>query len=422
MKELQRTSIYKNLFLGLIMAYLLASLSPWWNLMPPLAVILFLATLFYHKPKTSIKLIYSNKASIAVFSSLFFAGLIGMTYTSNKVDGWMDVILKASFLLFPLIFILLPQEILHKNELKRILSTFILIVFGSSIYCFLMALANYGSTSQESVFYYTQLSFFMHPSYFGLFINLALIIIFYRWIHQEEESQNKKVKLIFLLMLPWFIVFLFLLQSKASLISLLILIGLFFFYQLFYQKKYKSALKFIGALMLIVSLSALIIPGSIHRFKSASEAINSEEHQAKEKESTAARMTLWKVAIEAIKEGSIWGTGTGDVEKTFNDRLLNKGFVEEGDTAYNSHSQYLQSTMKLGLLGFVALLAMLLYPMWHAYKKKNVLYFGLILLMAFNLLVEGMFERQAGVMFFAFFNSLFYYGVLKENAAIKEIH
>jgi len=420
MKELRRTSIYKNLFLGLMIAYLIASLSPWWNFMPPLAVILFFTTLFYQKPKAILRLINSNKISIGVFSSLFFVGLIGMIYTSNKIDGWLDVILKASFLLFPIIFTLLPQEIYHKNEIRRLLKAFVLIVFGSSIYCFLMALMNYGSSNQESVFYYTQLSSFMHPSYYGLYINLALIIIFYRWLHPEEiEGHQKKVKLIFLLMIPWFIIFLFLLQSKASLISLFILISMFFFYQLFYQKKYPSALKFLGVLILIISLSVLIIPGSLNRFRNASDAIKSKEHQAQEKESTAARMTLWKVATETIKEGSLWGTGTGDVEKIFNDKLLSKGFIEEGDTAYNSHSQYLQSTMKLGVLGILALLAILLYPIWFAFKRKNLLYLGLIILMAFNLMVESMFERQAGVMFFAFFNSFFYYIIIRSKPSLK---
>jgi len=414
MTEIVRTSIYKNLFLGLMIAYLASSLSPWWNLMPPLAILLFFTSGFNHHLKTSLQQLKSFQGAILIFSSLFFVGLLGMTYTTNKVDGWLDVILKSSLLLFPLTFAIFPKHLLQKQDVNRILNIYVIMVFGSSIYCFLNALIAYGGSAELSVFYYSQLSFFQHPSYFGLFINLALLIILNKWI-QAKEGYGRKLKLTLYIMIPWMIVFLFLLQSKAALISLFIII-IFLFCCLILQKKLKKAFLFLVLIILTTAISSLVVPNSLVRFKSASNALNTETQSSNKKESTAARITLWSLASETILEGPIWGTGTGDVEQVYNDKLLLKGFIEPGEQAYNSHSQFLQTTMKLGVFGALALVLSLAYPLWQGYKKQNLVYVGMVLIMIFNLMVESMFERQAGLMFFAFFNSfLFFFSPEKEK-------
>lgn len=414
-KEFNRKTIYKSLFLGLLIAYLVSSLSMWWHLMPPLAIIMFFVVLIYNPIATTLVQFNKHKWGILIFSALFWVGLIGMSYTENKIDGWMDVILKSSFLLFALTYAIIPKGFIQKKDIKKVLNAFIFIVFGSSIYCFLTALIVYGSSSDPSVFYYTKLSFFQHPSYIGLSVNLALLIILNRWMIKKKE--DKKVEFLFLLMVPWLIIFLFLLQSKAAIISLLLLVGMIFSFQLFLLKQTKKAFSFLITILMIISLSSLVVPNSLSRFQNAQKAVNIESQQDSEKESTAARMTLWKLAIETIFEGPIWGTGTGDVEEVFNERLLTKGFVDPGEAAYNSHSQYLQTTMKLGVLGFIALMLLLIYPLWMAYKRKNLLYLGLVIMMSFNLLVESMFERQAGLMFYAFFNAFIYFLMLKDETS-----
>lgn len=412
-KDFNRHTIYKNLFIGLLMAYLFSSMSMWWHLMPPIGIILFFVVLFYNPLSITLKQIHHHKWVIFIFSALFIAGLIGMSYTENKIDGWLDVILKSSFLLFALTYAIVPKDFISSNDTKKILNAYVLIVFASSIYCFINAVIVYGSSYDSSVFYYTNLSFFQHPSYTGLSVNLALLIILNRWIQQKKEQ--KKAKLLFLLMVPWLIIFLFLLQSKAAIISFLLLVILIFIYQILMLKQTKKALHFLTIILVITAFSSLVVPNSLDRFQRVQKAVKQENQHSSEKESTAARMTLWGVAIETIREGSVWGTGTGDVEKVFNERLLSKGFIETGDMAYNSHSQYLQTTMKLGVLGLIALMGLLVFPLWMGFKSRNLLYLGLVLLMSFNLLVESMFERQAGLMFYAFFNAFIYFLIVRNE-------
>ena len=60
------------------------------------------------------------------------------------------------------------------------------------------------------------------------------------------------------------------------------------------------------------------------------------------------------------------------------------------------------------------------YATIYAFRKKHLLYLLFLGIIAFNLLVESMFERQAGVVFYALFNSfLFYYAYSEDKPLIN---
>jgi hypothetical protein len=54
---------------------------------------------------------------------------------------------------------------------------------------------------------------------------------------------------------------------------------------------------------------------------------------------------------------------------------------------------------------------MLFLPAVAAFRRKDYIYFFFIILFSMNILVESMFENQAGVVFYAFFNSLLFWSI-----------
>jgi len=70
---------------------------------------------------------------------------------------------------------------------------------------------------------------------------------------------------------------------------------------------------------------------------------------------------------------------------------------------YNAHNQYIDTFVALGLPGLLVLLALLLWPFIYAIKKGHYLLLSLVLILLVSLFFESMINRQAGVMFFAFF-------------------
>jgi hypothetical protein len=71
----------------------------------------------------------------------------------------------------------------------------------------------------------------------------------------------------------------------------------------------------------------------------------------------------------------------------------------------------LQSALGLGILGIINIILIFLLPFIYSIKEKNYLYAFFLIIVGLNLFVESMFETQAGVMFYAFFNILFFIGV-----------
>ena len=92
-----------------------------------------------------------------------------------------------------------------------------------------------------------------------------------------------------------------------------------------------------------------------------------------------------------------------------------EGMKTAYDEKLNTHNQYLQTTIALGMVGFIILVLSLLAPLVQAIKKRNQLYVLFLLLFIINILVESMLETQAGVIFFAFFNSLIFTQYSKEK-------
>ena len=71
------------------------------------------------------------------------------------------------------------------------------------------------------------------------------------------------------------------------------------------------------------------------------------------------------------------------------------------------HNQFLQTFAALGLTGILLLLAGLTIPFVYCVRKKDWMYLGFIVIVALNCVIESIMEVQAGVVFYAFFNSFF---------------
>ena len=72
----------------------------------------------------------------------------------------------------------------------------------------------------------------------------------------------------------------------------------------------------------------------------------------------------------------------------------------------NSHNQFLQVGVNLGLVGLSLFILTLFFPLFVALRQKNQLYIVFILLFVFSCLTISLLNSQNGTLFYAFFNSL----------------
>jgi O-antigen ligase len=122
----------------------------------------------------------------------------------------------------------------------------------------------------------------------------------------------------------------------------------------------------------------------------------------------ALRVAIWKCAWDVVKLNPVWGVGTGDVQDNLQESYrINKFDFAYLYNSYNAHNQFLETMLALGVIGLLLLLCSFILPLQWAFKNQNGLYLIFIIFIAANCLTESLFERQKGIVFYAFFNALF---------------
>lgn len=123
--------------------------------------------------------------------------------------------------------------------------------------------------------------------------------------------------------------------------------------------------------------------------------------------SVTQRMEFWKAAAGIISENRWIGVGTGDPKIEFDKQYdkMNSPLSEE--YRLRSHNQFLAITVALGFLGLSWFVFSLLFPMLKERRVTNYFYITFFIIAVLSMLTEDTLETQAGITFFAFFNSFF---------------
>lgn len=192
--------------------------------------------------KRRFKLFFNNRLAI-VLSSLFLLHIIGLLWTTDFGYAFKDLRTKAPLLILPLIFS--TTKPLEYKEIKYLLNFFILLVLVSSIISFLTLTGITGVLITDV----RKISLFVSHIRFGLMICLSIYIIVYFWL-KDSAVLSKKKNVFRLLLIIWFVLFLFVVESVTGLVILL-LTG--FFWGIYFAFKAKKSL------IRIIMLSGLSI-------------------------------------------------------------------------------------------------------------------------------------------------------------------
>ncbi len=403
-----------HVVLTTILAFLIPSFP---NVLPVLIVLLALNWLIYYR---NIKISFQNirKNSALLFMLLLYvAYLVGLLYTSNFKFAAEILETKFSFLLLPLVYSAYMNE--TSEKLDRYLLAFVygcvayaLFCFGYAFYAFYKPVYTdlYGVLYDlgYNYFYYSYLSSIFHPSYTSMYTVIALLSIYYLNRKSIVQFNWKWISVIVLLS-----VYTLFLSSKAGWIGLF-LVFLVYLFELFRQSKYLLILFVaigLGALFYLINVRfAPTYAQRIPKVETIENAIKEkDEHNnavTTSSDGTGSRIFVWKASVDIIKENLLLGVGTGDSRDKMLEKYLEKQMKPEYDPGLNSHNQFLNTTVSLGLIGLLLLLACFVVPFFKALRVKNILVIGFVVLVSINLLFESMFERQAGVIFYVFLNTL----------------
>jgi O-antigen ligase len=349
------------------------------------------------------------------FHFLPFAGLLvlyvlGLLFTSDLSEGWVDLETKMSFLILPLFYGLRKREKAINSSI--IIWALVLGLLCFIFYCYYQATLCYEGQRNRFCFENIKLSQGVHPTYVALYIIGAMSMVI---VDLKKSKALFKLKIIgAILILPLFMYFVYRLYSIGPWVGLIAVLSstLFLF---FYQIKkiwifFASGILILGVCYLLVSnLDLLESDYKAIKVEVASyfedEDLYLEQNQ-NNLNSVSARIVLWNTAADFIGENPM-GVGTGDSNQELYDFYTSKGMQAYAERQLNPHSQFLQTGIALGIIGSLYLLFAFGYYTRLAFKHRHYGLMVLVSLFGSICLVESLFERQLGILFFMFFLMIF---------------
>jgi O-antigen ligase len=330
---------------------------------------------------------------------LLFYGchILGLFYSNNMQYGFKDLEYKLSFLVFPILLINV-SAIINRTY---IYFAFILGCITSTSICLVIAFKNYLSDPVSTHFFYTKFCLFMHPTYFGMYCNAAILMLI------SGHSQIKS-KAIFMFLVCAGVVTLVLIASRmASIVTVVTLIACAYHYVL--KKENKIWHSIMIALMLAVVFQ-LYATNYFNRYTELQSTIATQSvvnPVTQHTSSSDSRLLLWQYATQvwsANVSNFVFGVGTGDIKDELQHMYIKHNFNRAIEEHYNPHNQYLHTAVALGCVG----LSMLLLIFIYGFTYGNLLGIYFLFIVALNALTESVLEVQSGIIFFCFFCSLIF--------------
>ncbi len=345
----------------------------------------------------------------------FLLQIFSLLLSEDKKEGMALLLRRLPLFLLPASFIFINFK---KETWNKISLFYALAATLASIVGFFYGAYGFFVSKDSGFLYNDNISMILGKQavYFGLFVSSAIVIYLFQ-LNQDIEIA-KKYRPCFFIAIIWLLFILFMLASRSAMLGLLLVFFCYVSYNIVRKKKYLEGILVMLCLIVGAVILSKLFPKTLNRFQGATatnfqfENQNAENHfNAAYDESkwngTNTRIAIWKCAFEIWKANPLLGTGIGDRSGDLKKKYEEKKFWYAFNTNKNTHNQYLDILISMGIIGLLLfLLLFFIYPVCSFIKQKQTLAIILFLLLAICLFTENMFDRYQGIIFIPFMLSL----------------
>lgn len=347
----------------------------------------------------------NNLYAIILLPGLFFLMLLSVLWSGDRSQGIEQIGIQASLVIFPFFLSFSNKIYRDLHSFRKIVLSFSAGIMVVTLFLLIKALIYAVSIRQgqpvfnpvingwENVFYFSQFSYLIHPTYLGLMVLFALLF----WITDlKNQILIDDHKIIKLLVIIYFFIIIFLLSARSVILASIFL-GLFLYLSLISSKVLKS----FGLLLTLVGL-VLFLSFSPRAARLFTMIKNSDNESF---ENIDVRFKIWKSASVLLKNKPLIGVGTGSVKNELEHIYTKNNY--EFPVVYNCHNQFLEQWLSAGLISLLLLLLTLMIPLFSSKLILPVIYYsGFLIIISIVFMFESVFCRFYGVAFFSIFYSL----------------
>lgn len=358
-----------------------------------------------HAGKDDWKQVFSKP--VFIITSIFLLGLLAVSYSPDKPEGFNIITRQLAILLFPVLFALSNLDM--EKYRMNLFCIFGITCVATVIYLYIDAVRTiiYFHLPPSALFttlfmnHNFSLPIGIHATYLSVYVTFSLIIFLYLAIRNE----NRQYKWICLLASFVLLAGMVQLSSRAVFIAFLLVINLAFPFLLFKAKKRLAFFVMAAFLSAVVMLIIL----SVDSFKARylSELKTDLTSKVKIIESTEPRLARWDAILELIKKSPVIGYGTGSEKKMLKEKYFEKGLYISYLNEFNAHSEYLGILLRTGVVGLLLFLYILYFGFAVAIRNADLVFLSFMLIITAVSVSENILELNKGIFFYSFFFSLF---------------
>lgn len=266
-------------------------------------------------------------------------------------------------------------------------------------------------------FFGEEFSIFHHPTYFALILVVGVLILF--MLHERQQPLRYNLLLFFTFC--FFALGIFLLSSKAALLSFVFLtVGISI---VLIKRMRGAALKtalivfFVGALGFLIATNP--------RFRVFRETLDLRQLFTPDPEARWGhdlRVLSWHASLGVIKQNLLFGVGEGKKAEKLLQKYDEYGYTVPKQQLHNSHNQYLDYLIGGGVFALILFVGGLIHASARAVKTRNYPLLVFIGVFAFNCLFENLCSRHAGLLLLSVFLCFFQSGMLTPRTSIDSSH
>lgn len=356
-----------------------------------------------------------NSSLLPVLMLAFFCvAAISLLLSFDKAEGVTNLHTYIPFAVFPVLAMYYDNDLQsNKIRLLKILSGGIL---AASALCLILAIIRSfyiidghlvfnPYISYRNQFVYTYLSVFQYTNTFAMMAVFVVAVMI--WTLMSRNVKRRRWLIYSAIALS--ILIIFLLSSRTNVYALF---AVLYYSVLIFYIRYK---KLIHSLLLALGVTGLFVVFQTcnYRVMNLSQTVTSyitEEdivldngyvvQHPESIEGVNIRFRMWETGLNLVRQYWVTGCGIGDYKVVLRINYLLDGIDEAYHKCYDQHNQYIETLGTFGIFGFCLFAAILLSALYQAYKRRNYLLFCTLLLLAFNMMLESMFNRYSGSLFF----------------------
>lgn len=300
------------------------------------------------------QLIFIHKGSSAI--KLFFVYILAIPFMYRN---WLGLIVGIGMILTMILGLYL-RSVMTRDLYERVMTLVCTLSLTSAGYAMTEVFVNFVSNDRHR---HRISAVFSHPNYFGTVVATVIIICAYKVL------TSKEYKWYFFMVAGVNVISLYLCKSMFAFVEVFIGIAIL----LVIQKKHKLLIIWLSTAILGACMIFFVGVNLIPRLYEASKTIS-------------IRQRVWQLALEQIKNSSLFGHGFMSFRYLLNTAYQNKPIA-------HSHSIYLDLILNFGIVGTGLFL-------WHfvkyyrsvftaCFKRKNTMVASLIFAVTGAALVHG---------------------------------